>query len=365
MKGVCVSVLIALLTVVCFDAVAFFVLDMKPQGYRPDRYFAPSERYGFFPKANVDDVWYAYRDGTSFRVKTNSEGFADSERAVQADKPRIALIGDSTTASWEAEPHARPQFAMQSRLNDSVEVLNFGVRGFGTDQTLLLFEEKVAKYKADIVVYTFCVNDIANNGDRSGKPWFRMEGDAMTGPHGIPVQQSDKVQAQGIRRSRLEQISLSTRIIKTLTRRFTGNSAMPSLDDHFELRAYRRDYTDSDIRDLRLTLSLIARLRNRVEAAGSKFLLVDGYYRTAVDPDRQSKAIKRYGDVFDFNHVSQSLADISLILGIEFVSLAQHVDPDTLDQLTHKSDAMHLNAKGSEWFAGIVTEKLKSLNWLP
>jgi len=269
-KGLFTSLLMGLITIAIVDAVAFFILDIKPQGYLPGRYFAFSERYGFYPKSNVDDTWYAYRDGTKFPVVTNSEGFTDREREADATGPRVALIGDSTTAMWEAEPGKRPQEIMPALLGGNTEVLNFGMRGFGTDQTLLVFQDKVKPYKPDVVVYTFCVNDIANNADRNGKPWFELNGSQLSELQGVPVTQSNKVNEQGLKRSKLEEISFSSRIFKALYRRFVAKPKPPTLDEHFELRAYRKDYTS-----------------------------------------RQPQVIRQYGDVFDFDRINKALTKLA------------------------------------------------------
>lgn len=362
-KGLFVSLLMGLITIAIVDAVAFFILDIKPQGYKPDRYFSFSERYGFYPKSNVEDTWYAYRDGSKFPVATNSEGFTDRSRELAATKPRVALIGDSTTAMWEAEPDKRPQVLMEQTLGGA-EVLNFGMRGFGTDQTLLVLQDKVLAYKPDVVVYTFCVNDIANNADRDGKPWFELGPTALSDVQGVPVKQSDKVSQQGLKRSKLEEISFSTRIMRSLYRRFVSKPKPPTLEEHFELRAYRKDYTEVDNERLALTLALINKLKEEVESSGAKFLLVDGYYRPAIGGSRQSQVIKQYGDVFDFKRVGQALATLASDQDMEFLSLGESVDGGDIDRFTHRSDAMHFNNAGSEWFAGVLSAKLKSLGWL-
>ncbi len=363
LKGLFVSLLMGLITIAIVDAVAFFILDIKPQGYRPDRYFSFSERYGFYPKPGVDDTWYAYRDGSKFPVATNAEGFTDRERELTPTKTRVALIGDSTTAMWEAQPDKRPQVLMEQTLGN-VEVINFGMRGFGTDQTLLVLQDKVLGYKPDIVVYTFCVNDIANNADRDGKPWFELDGNALSDVRGVPVQRSDKVSQQGLKRSKLEEISFSTRIARAMYRRFVSKPPPPTLDEHFELRAYRKDYNAEDTERLALTLALITRLKTEAESAGAKFLLVDGYYRPAIGGSRQQQVVGQYGDVFDFDRIGQALTTLAAEQGIEMLSLGKTVSDADIDRFTHRSDAMHFNDAGSEWFSGVLAAKLKDLGWL-
>lgn len=106
-------------------------------------------------------------------VTTNSAGLRDREHAVK--KPpgtlRIAVLGDSFAeaaqvkreeAFWsvmERELAACPQ--LQGR---TVEVLNFGVSGFGTTQELQMLRHYVWPYEPDIVLLAFLPgNDVRNN----------------------------------------------------------------------------------------------------------------------------------------------------------------------------------------------------------
>jgi len=164
-----------LLTIISIDFVAFFIWDIKPPGYKRDRFFEFSPLFGWTHQPNSEGYWYRYRDGTKYYVSINRHGFADSERDVAKKRPRIALIGDSTTEFWEADIKDRGQYVIEELLNREFEVLNFGVRGYGTDQTYLLFRNKGVHFSPDIVVYTFCINDIWDNANPSSKPYFDLD----------------------------------------------------------------------------------------------------------------------------------------------------------------------------------------------
>ena len=128
-----------LLTVLVFDMTAFFIFDRKIVGYDPERFFRKSAVLGWTVRPNAKGYWYRYDDGTKFFVETNSFGFSDSPRNLKKTRPRITLIGDSTTENWEVEKPDRGQFVIESLLDNAYEVLNQGVRGYGTDQTYILF----------------------------------------------------------------------------------------------------------------------------------------------------------------------------------------------------------------------------------
>ena len=129
-----------LLTIIAFDLTAFFIFDIKVPGYGKERFIQKSTVLGWMTRPNAEGYWYRWSDGTKFYVETNGYGFSDSERDLQKTRPRIALIGDSTTQNWEAETANRGQYVIERLLGNAFEVLNFGVRGYGTDQTYILFE---------------------------------------------------------------------------------------------------------------------------------------------------------------------------------------------------------------------------------
>ena len=129
------------ITILCIEFFVYWVLDIKHPAYKSERFFHPSLLTGKSHKPNAKGYWYRYNDGTKYRVSINSFGFADSERKLKKTRPRIALVGNSTTEFWETEEQFRGQYVIEDLLDQQFEVLNFGVRGFGTDQSYILFKE--------------------------------------------------------------------------------------------------------------------------------------------------------------------------------------------------------------------------------
>src|SRR5215510_10340152 len=105
--------------------------------------------------------------------KINSHGFRDRERAL--NKPpgvyRIAVLGDSGTEARQVDMDKTYTSLAEKELNrrhcfggSEVEVLNFGVPGYGTAQELIMLRERVWKFSPDmIVLHVFTGNDIFNN----------------------------------------------------------------------------------------------------------------------------------------------------------------------------------------------------------
>lgn len=122
-------------------------------------------------------------EGTEFTttVALNAAGFRDRERA-QA-KPagvfRVAVFGDSMTWGYGVGEGER----FTDRLErDAIEVLNFGISGYGTDQELLLYRVLGRRYCPDLVLVALYGNDLSENqtaGSPYPKPRFRLAGGAL------------------------------------------------------------------------------------------------------------------------------------------------------------------------------------------
>lgn len=105
------------------------------------------------------------------RVKINHAGMHDDrEYAVEkpADVYRVAVLGDSFAESMQVPLEQSFGRLLQQDLaacrKTKVEVLNFGVQGYGTAQELLTWRLKASKYKPDDVVLLFYTgNDLYNN----------------------------------------------------------------------------------------------------------------------------------------------------------------------------------------------------------
>ncbi len=356
--------LATLVLIVIVDAFTFIVLDMKPPGHEPERFFHFSPLLGWFHKPSSEGYWYRYSNGTKFHVRTNEYGFADSPREVEKTRPRIALVGDSTTQFWEAEEADRGQVVIEELLDGSHEVLNFGVRGYGTDQSYLLFQHLGVHFNADIVVYTFCINDIANNATRASKPYFVENPD--TGElvkAGYPV---GRMMSQFENSFAWTDYSLTLRLLERVIRRYRSERHPPNLNQHFELRAFRSEYNEEDERRMRVTTKLISRLAAAVEEKGNKFIVVEGIYQPVIDEEMKKRLVARYGPVFDFDTVTRRLRDHLEQEGIEFLSLPEIIKEKGIDtgDLMPAWESMHLAAPGIRLYSETLIDRLHSLGWL-
>lgn len=124
-------------------------------------------------------------------VATNSLGFWDDEWNVdrRSDTCRIVFLGDSFT--WGLGVQRSDRFSDVLAVAHGWEALNFGVPGFGADQTLLAWEAEAARFRPDVVVFTLYQNDYADDlhAVRYGrpKPYFVHDAGGELTLHGVPV----------------------------------------------------------------------------------------------------------------------------------------------------------------------------------
>ncbi|HEY6118712.1 MAG TPA: SGNH/GDSL hydrolase family protein [Pyrinomonadaceae bacterium] len=108
--------------------------------------------------------------------KINSHGYRDRERTV--DKPagvyRVAVLGDSFTEARQVDMDKTFTALAEQELNRrhclgtaQVEVLNFGVPGYGTGQELLQLRERVWQFNPDMIVLQFYGGNYMYNNYRA------------------------------------------------------------------------------------------------------------------------------------------------------------------------------------------------------
>lgn len=155
-----------------------------PLPYAPDRYCGTRLQPGF-------RAWWR-KEGTAF-IEINRHGFRQGQR--QPEKPpgtfRVAVLGDSFIEAFQVPDEESFSGVLERELRDRmtprdrpVEVLNFGVSGYGTAQELLMLRHHVWDYQPDLVLLAFFAgNDLRNNTAElepyKVRPFFRLEQDDL------------------------------------------------------------------------------------------------------------------------------------------------------------------------------------------
>lgn len=139
-------------------------------GYSYPLFYTTDSDRGFALQPGVEGHYQ--REGESY-VRINSDGLRDGEhaRAKPADTVRVAVLGDSFTEAMHVPMEQTFWSLLERKLQEcnafpgkKVEVINFGVSGYGTAQELMTLRQKVWDYSPDLVVLAFTtLNDIYDN----------------------------------------------------------------------------------------------------------------------------------------------------------------------------------------------------------
>lgn len=180
-----------LLEILCAGALFLYRLTRNQHTYRPLDKLALTERQTSAIKNIIEDKfgyikfdnalgWSIRKNSISKdgKYKSNSDGIRgdkDYSLNIPNGKARITTFGDSFTHGDGVHNKDTWQSVMESKQSH-LEVLNFGVGGYGLDQAYLRFIEHGSKYEADIVVIGFMTENINRNRNTFRPFYYRTTG---------------------------------------------------------------------------------------------------------------------------------------------------------------------------------------------
>ena len=132
-------------------------------------------------------AWFT-KEGRAF-VRTNAQGARDRDHALHKpeDVYRIAVLGDSYSEAMQVERDKAYWALLPARLESCgfepgkrIEVMNFGVSGYGTAQQYVMLVSSAIRYAPDLVLLQFTNgNDVKDNSfalaDDKARPFFMLE----------------------------------------------------------------------------------------------------------------------------------------------------------------------------------------------
>ena len=136
----------------------------------PEIFWRKDELLGWSHESNVEGFYVGPRPWpVEYRaqVRINSLGLRGPEVAeLPPDGYRVMVLGDSMVASFEVPWEKSFPALLESRLNDEfeipVQVINAGVRGYGTDQSYLYYKKRGVHLEPDLVILIFGGNDYSD-----------------------------------------------------------------------------------------------------------------------------------------------------------------------------------------------------------
>ena len=166
-------------------------LALRAAGYQYPEFYQRDEVRGVSLRPGAEG-WYR-KEGEAY-VRINSDGLRDWEHPIAKPENtfRIAVVGDSYCEAFSVSPEEAFWSVMGKKLEEcnalpgkGIEVINFGVSGYGTAQELLTVREKVEKYSPDLVLLAVTTNNDITDNSRVLKgtdhvPYFVYGGTQLT-----------------------------------------------------------------------------------------------------------------------------------------------------------------------------------------
>jgi hypothetical protein len=167
-------------------AVLLFEIVLRVVGFCAPIWYRPDSHVGAVLRPGVEG-WFKSEGRTYVRI--SSAGLRDREHSVEKPEGvyRVAVLGDSYSeamqvdvkdAFWSVLGDKLTQCAYRPSMR--IEVINFGVSGFGTAQEYLMLETVAMRYRPDLVLLQFMNgNDVDDNSialsAQKMRPFFRLE----------------------------------------------------------------------------------------------------------------------------------------------------------------------------------------------
>jgi hypothetical protein len=158
-----------------------------------DDFTVPDLQLGWSLRPNFSG-WTA--EENRLYVHINSDGLRDREHSVtkSSNTVRVAVLGDSYMEAMNVPLDKTFSSFLEGNLNacvepkgKRVEIINFGIAGYGTAQELLTFRHHAVNYNPDVVLLAFYTNNDVYNNSRSlnpssnfdRSPYFVFQGDRL------------------------------------------------------------------------------------------------------------------------------------------------------------------------------------------
>ena len=373
---------VALLLGSALFALAAFEIVLRVVGYSAPIWFEPDPRLGWRMRPGFS-AWYT-QEGRGF-VRANAEGMRDRDHLLDkpADVYRIAVLGDSYAEARQVEREQAFWALLPDELaacgfqpGKKLEVLNFGVSGYGTAQQYLVLQTMAIRYSPDLVLLQFTNgNDVRNNSfalePEKDRPFFMLGADGALRIDESFASSPGFVSRSSFTSAALRRVTERSRVLQ-LVRSFKETSFFPKARANNGVEQGLEPVVLAAPSDplweeaWRITEGLIAKTGEFARRNGARFAVVTVPYAIQVHPDPKVRAgLQAKLGVSDLFYPDQRIAGAAKKSGITAVTLAPEMQP-----LAEKSGAWfhgfersglgrgHWNAEGHRAAARIIARRL-------
>ena len=387
-----------LLLVLLSGLFAFFITEifLRVIGYSyPLLYVADYDR-GIALRPGAAGMYQ--REGKNY-VQINSEGLRDREhsKAKPANTIRIALLGDSYCEALQVPLEQTFWWQLQQKLQScnafpgkQVEIINFGVSGYGTGQELITLERQAREYAPDLVMLLITTNNDVTDNRRDLKqtdeiPYFTYQNGELAVDNSFRNSPGFRWRASATNRlgeairdhlrtvQLINYVHMAAKLQLAEWRNRKRANATPNSQSSELARPYitidnmiylePRD--DSWREAWQITEALIRRMRDEVKQDGARFMVVVGSnpIQVAPDPAVRQRFLDYVGakDLFYPNRRLRTLAESERIDFLDLVQPMQSFAEQNKVYLHGFASDIgngHWNAEGHRLVADLIAQRV-------
>jgi lysophospholipase L1-like esterase len=162
---VIIVLIVSVMTVMVLEGLLSLFENQQVREATPNQYafYRFDSQLGWNNEANSEGIYKRWE--FEYAVKINAYGMRYRNFAKDRNPAiyRVAVLGDSYTWGIGVADAERFTEKVEDLANHKIEMLNFGVAGYGPIQYYLRLDE-IIEYKPDMVLIAFCLgNDFADN----------------------------------------------------------------------------------------------------------------------------------------------------------------------------------------------------------
>ncbi|HJL14750.1 MAG TPA: SGNH/GDSL hydrolase family protein [Sandaracinaceae bacterium LLY-WYZ-13_1] len=316
---------------------------------------------GWAPIPGAEGWWT--REGRA-HVRITEHGFRGVEvpPGPREGVLRVAFVGDSYTeakqVALEDTFFRRAERQLRGCVDRPVEVLAFGVSGFGTAQERLLIEHRVRRWQPDVVILAVLTgNDVADNhpalrANDAPAPYYALRDGALVLDESFRRSADYRARADGSVRRWVRRHSRLVRLVSGLGRARRARAGRGELGLSDEIYGPPPDATWRDA--WARTEALLEAIHRDVESWGARFGVVTLSNAPQVDPDPSVRDRVPAGlGVADLDYPDRRIAAVGARAGFDVLTLVPllraHAEAERVHLHGFPNTAMgtgHWNATG-------------------
>lgn len=287
-------------------------------------------------------------------VITNSLGYVGPERTATTSALRVALLGDSTTASIEVDYFRSFSYLLEQSINTArstrekpVEIMNYGIGGTGTFLQYQRYKKHVAPYHPDYVILMFSDNDFTDNLNKVNYD---------------PEHYEESTSRNVFWKDFLLRFQLPKFVFVKLQHNISFLRLLNTLG-LYEFNEYTKkaltegeSAVENDPAYYNFTFDLIKRLRDRVEADGGKFVVIQAIIPKMKNMD-EWRVVPQYRALEEF--LNEERIPL-VVLGLKPAHTIVSEFPDTSICINLNCTG-HLNERGHQLMARLLYPEFRRI----